>query len=381
MSNCLSCGRIVCEQEGSGPCFTCGQPVLSNTERQALRTNQLAKKQTIENSVLKSGQPSAVPNNGLKDIAAIFDPGLEKAVQHKNQLLEFDQNSSVRTKVIDDENDYFSLVSQNWISNENRKSISTKVEELHENKLKKNKKILINFAEHSATDYSEPVVKDFDQQIQQLYDKSQLKSDYETVDASLLIDENSHKNMPPLLYLNNKNISNERSAEDLSVTKRLIDSYGKLRIQDKELMEICDEGMCLSVGQPFASLLVWGIKRYEGRNWYSPFRGRLWIHSNSKKPNEELIRKVEKLYGFAGVQAFPPTYPLSSLVGCVTVTDCLPIEEYRQKYPDSEADDNYIFVCEDFKKLSDPLLVVGGGHRIYKLDEKIHSLAKKLIDL
>lgn len=27
INNCLSCGRIVCEQERSGPCFTCGSLV------------------------------------------------------------------------------------------------------------------------------------------------------------------------------------------------------------------------------------------------------------------------------------------------------------------------------------------------------------------
>lgn len=29
--NCTSCGRIVCEQEGSGPCFTCGEFVCKST--------------------------------------------------------------------------------------------------------------------------------------------------------------------------------------------------------------------------------------------------------------------------------------------------------------------------------------------------------------
>lgn len=27
INNCLNCGRIVCEQERSGPCFTCGELV------------------------------------------------------------------------------------------------------------------------------------------------------------------------------------------------------------------------------------------------------------------------------------------------------------------------------------------------------------------
>ncbi len=33
-----------------------------------------------------------------------------------------------------------------------------------------------------------------------------------------------------------------------------------LRIQDKELQEMKDDGMCLSMHQPYASMLVCGIK-------------------------------------------------------------------------------------------------------------------------
>ena len=34
----------------------------------------------------------------------------------------------------------------------------------------------------------------------------------------------------------------------------------KLRLQDKELQEVVDNGMCLSMHQPWASLLTHGIK-------------------------------------------------------------------------------------------------------------------------
>jgi hypothetical protein len=40
-----------------------------------------------------------------------------------------------------------------------------------------------------------------------------------------------------------------------------------------------DPGMCLSMHQPWASLLVMGFKRFEGREWSTKFRGPLWIHS------------------------------------------------------------------------------------------------------
>ena len=55
-------------------------------------------------------------------------------------------------------------------------------------------------------------------------------------------------------------------------------------------MEMSDDGMCLSMHQPWASLLVMGIKIHEGRTWYSQHRGRLWIHAGSKVPTPEDIK-------------------------------------------------------------------------------------------
>lgn len=46
---------------------------------------------------------------------------------------------------------------------------------------------------------------------------------------------------------------------------------------------------CLSVRQPWASLLVTGIKNIENRTWYSSHRGRILIHaSKTWGPDEEL---------------------------------------------------------------------------------------------
>lgn len=46
----------------------------------------------------------------------------------------------------------------------------------------------------------------------------------------------------------------------------------------------------LTMHQPWASLLVHGIKRIEGRPWPTNFRGRLWIHAASKQPSEQTIK-------------------------------------------------------------------------------------------
>jgi len=51
---------------------------------------------------------------------------------------------------------------------------------------------------------------------------------------------------------------------------------------DKDFFkESDDQGMCLSMHQPWASLVVFGFKRFEGRQWTNKYRGPLWIHSTS----------------------------------------------------------------------------------------------------
>jgi hypothetical protein len=53
---------------------------------------------------------------------------------------------------------------------------------------------------------------------------------------------------------------------------------------------------CLTMHQPWASLLVYGIKRVEGRTWNSDLRGRLWIHAASIHPSQQTIDTVQQQY-------------------------------------------------------------------------------------
>lgn len=68
------------------------------------------------------------------------------------------------------------------------------------------------------------------------------------------------------------------------------------RVQDKELLEISDLRNCLSMHQPWASLLVCGLKKHEGRSWYTSHRGRLWIASTSKPVDMTEVRQLEQFY-------------------------------------------------------------------------------------
>lgn len=89
VSNCLSCGKIVCEQEGEGPCNFCGALVL------------------------KEGSTYA----GLEASVAPLTEAEAAANAYTKRLVEFDRNSAARTSVIDDQSDYYDE-GNSWLSME-----------------------------------------------------------------------------------------------------------------------------------------------------------------------------------------------------------------------------------------------------------------------
>ena len=94
--------------------------------------------------------------------------------------------------------------------------------------------------------------------------------------------------------------------------------------------------------QPWASLLIKGIKIHEGRVWNSSHRGRLWIHSSSKEPDPEIVKMEMENHEVTEEIA----WPVGALLGFVTVDEVLPQEEYREKYPNGLSTSPYVFVCE-----------------------------------
>lgn len=90
VSNCLSCGKIVCEQEGEGPCSFCG--VL----------------------VLREGSTYA----GLDELVVPHSDAETAAEAYAKRLVEYDRNSAARTTVIDDQSDYYEIEGNSWLSAE-----------------------------------------------------------------------------------------------------------------------------------------------------------------------------------------------------------------------------------------------------------------------
>ncbi|KAA0202439.1 hypothetical protein HAZT_HAZT001402 [Hyalella azteca] len=367
INNCLFCGRIVCEQEGAGPCLFCGNEVQSNAEKAAANSGPLA----LE-------KPSADKKNKTKVTVKNIAEDIQKAVEHKNKLLEYDRTSEKRTKVYDDECDYFNSNSR-WLSKGDREKMQALENEMTAKKYDRSenritidllgRKIITDETNHAGVfDPDDPALKAMlEHRPDDIYAASERSNDIVPVE------------LPRPVYTESETALQRKDERQMRSALAQVNKMD--RLQDSELQEMSDQGKCLSMHQPWASLLIAGIKKHEGRSWYSHHRGRLWIASTAKTPTMKDIESLESFYRMREQSddlVFPLHYPPGCLLGCVDVTNVLSQEEYQQEYPDGESDSPYVFICKDPKEMIFKFSMKG-QHKIYNLDPKIHQAAKKAL--
>lgn len=112
LANCLHCGRIACELEGIDDyCHFCGYFVDEFRPR--------------------------VDATGGGD--ANRDAKMASAMRHKERLLEFDRTSAARTRIHDDQEDYFSAATSMW-STEQEREDNLAMEDSRQQKVHERKK-------------------------------------------------------------------------------------------------------------------------------------------------------------------------------------------------------------------------------------------------
>ncbi|XP_037291724.2 activating signal cointegrator 1 [Rhipicephalus microplus] len=371
INNCLRCGRIVCRQEGSGPCFTCGNLVCTNEEKELLSQDS-KKSHQLQNKLMSQ----------------IVDEGLAKAIEHKNRLLEYDRTSQRRTLVIDDNSDYYSSDNK-WLTLEQREMIRKKEQEFYAelHASRRQQKVTLDFAGCQVVKEG-PQHASVQSLLQSLVAPMAETNIYDRmcreVESMHFIDP--ALDMPPPEYVpigalhapRRNRLMGDNSLVCISSNREVISS----RIQDRALMEMSDDGFALSVQQPFAGLLVAGIKKHEGRVWFTAYRGRLWIHAASKQPSPEDISEVTGIYRKIVKESeelkFPEEYPTSCLLGCVNLVDCLHQDIYREQYPFGECFSPFVLICKEPHELKTKF-PMKGQHKIFKMDSRLHHAAKKTL--
>ncbi|KAK2103172.1 Activating signal cointegrator 1 [Saguinus oedipus] len=340
INNCLICGRIVCEQEGSGPCLFCGTLVCTHEEQDILqrdsnKSQRLLKK--LMSGVENSGKMDVSTKDLLPHQELRIKSGLEKAIKHKDKLLEFDKTSIRRTQVIDDESDYFASDSNQWLSKLERETLQKREEELRElrHASRLSKKVTIDFAgrkileeENSLAEYHSRL----DETIQAI-SSGTLTQPLTKLDRSseeplgVLVNPNMYQSPPQ--WVDHTGAASQKKAFRSSGLGLEFNSFQhQLRIQDQEFQEGFDGGWCLSIHQPWASLLVRGIK-----SCHFSTLGRLWIAATAKKPSPQEVSELQATYRLLRGKdvEFPNDYPSGCLLGCVDLIDCLSQKQFKEQ--------------------------------------------------
>ncbi|XP_012614036.2 activating signal cointegrator 1 isoform X1 [Microcebus murinus] len=392
INNCLICGRIVCEQEGSGPCLFCGTLVCTHEEQDILQRDS-NKSQKLLKKLMSGMENSGKADISTKDLLPHQElrikSGLEKAIKHKDKLLEFDRTSIRRTQVIDDESDYFASDSNQWLSKLERETLQKREEELRElrHASRLSKKVTIDFAGRKILEEENPLAEyhsRLDETIQAIangtLNQPLTKLDRSSEDPlGVLVNPNLYQSPPQ--WVDYTGTASQKKAFHSAGSELDFSSFQhQLRIQDQEFQEGFDGGWCLSIHQPWASLLVRGIKRVEGRSWYTPHRGRLWIAATAKKPSPQEVSELQATYRLLRGKdvEFPNDYPSGCLLGCVDLTDCLSQKQFKEQFPDisQESDSPFVFICKNPQEMV-VKFPIKGNPKIWKLDSKIHQGAKK----
>lgn len=80
---------------------------------------------------------------------------------------------------------------------------------------------------------------------------------------------------------------------------------------------------CLSIRQPYAWLIVNGIKPVENRTWPTRFRGRILIHASATYPKREHADDRESYNCKWGTPYPSREAMIGGIVGSATIVDCV----------------------------------------------------------
>lgn len=389
IENCLHCGRITCKNEGPGPCFFCGNTVpTENLEKQEQDFPEMESFQKYKNDLLR-------------------------AELHKEKLLQYDQEIAKNKNIFDEQADWYNIAEDIWQTKDIRKkaidNMLQEKKEIEEDESKihlqfesfekgfterkvefdysKSKAQAQNFVQNEEETEGSKVKKrkesvegdtKLDTQGQQIYD--QIKSDY--------IQKVSKEVPANKVTAHNKYIDHddEYSKEFQEFIKAKTEKIpNDINFYDEELFPIeSDLGNCLSMHQPWASLVIEGFKRFEGRFWTTEYKGPLWIHAGSKVPEPEIIRGVESMYealyrDCPEKPKLPARYPIGSLLGMIDFQDVLNKETYKNKVPPKQREENdseFLFVFRNPRKLIYPIKMLGNKN-IFRIEDELKQTAQK----
>lgn len=89
----------------------------------------------------------------------------------------------------------------------------------------------------------------------------------------------------------------------------------------------------LSLIEPWASLVAFGLKKVETRSWYASYRGPVAIHASKSRVEFHDPERIEQLFAQAGVQSpegWPKSeldFPFGKIVAVAKIESCVEMNE------------------------------------------------------
>ncbi len=115
---------------------------------------------------------------------------------------------------------------------------------------------------------------------------------------------------------------------------------------------------CITIKQPWASLIVNNYKMYEFRSWKTKYRGKIYIHAGLSLEKDMLDRFKE----------YDLEYVCGAIIGEAELTDCILVDEKFDReiriinntvYGRSNHIEKYAWKLENIVKYDKPIYVKG----------------------
>lgn len=118
----------------------------------------------------------------------------------------------------------------------------------------------------------------------------------------------------------------------------------------------------LTIKQPWASLIVEGIKDIENRTWRTNYRGRIYVHCSKPTKFDVKMTDPQTIAAMPVLkQAFDGTMPFGAIIGEVDIIDCV------QNHPSAWAEQGaWNWVLANPVKYDRPILNVKGALSFWK---------------
>ncbi|VDK72295.1 unnamed protein product [Litomosoides sigmodontis] len=379
--NCISCGRVVCEQEGSGPCMFCGELVCTREERKLLNQNS-RRSVELRNRLLGCGGDETV-GGGAFSLASVGS-ALANAEQYKNKLLTADSNTEMRTHIHDLESDYYNMENNIYLTRAEREAIIARKEELRELRMQQRRALIVNFDLKKARVFE--ATEKYDDTRDPVIESILLSSRRrQQAEASVPIAKWTPDGFVPK-YNSRKEQKNNQQNSNYECE---VEDEAFIMLSDEMMyMKVAKKGYSMGIVQPVATLLAYGYRRHIPWNEDVDIRGPLLIVAKGKVVSKnEIEKEISHSCSLLGdsieKHKLPSEFPSGAIVGRALLTDCLSMNEYEEKYSNRECsatEGPYVLIFEVFEPLLVPIPHLPLSDGIYQVDKQLLTVIRQILE-